>query len=368
MAFVILMLSQLVHADPVDWPSLVQTPNARLPAPNLGIKPLLVAPDGQPIATKAAWEKERQRLENAWRVQLGPSPAKPEQLDIRIEKTEHVDGYTRQLLHFAAEGDDRVRAYLLIPDGIKPGEKRPAVLVFHPTTRDTLNEPVGLAAKTWGALAVNLTKRGYVTLSPECYILKDPVGWAKGQAQALAQRRPGWTGLGKMTFDAGRCVDFLESVPAVDAKRIGCIGFSLGAKEVIYALAFEPRFAAGVANEPGVGLRMSNWFDAWYLTEKMKDKVPALENHQVVALIAPRPFLLLGGDNGSGNKNIADGDASWTMIQAVLPVYELLGAPDRIGFHNHRGGHDFPKAARGLAFRWLDSWLRWTPAADLVFD
>ena len=33
-------------------------------------------------------------------------------------------------------------------------------------------------------------------------ILKDPTGWAKGQAQALEKRRPGWTGLGKMTYDA----------------------------------------------------------------------------------------------------------------------------------------------------------------------
>src|SRR5207237_4512445 len=135
------------------------------------------------------------------------------------------------------EGDDRARAYLLLPANLKPTEKRPAIVVFHPTTHDTLKEPVGLGQRTDMALALQLTRRGYITLSPECYILKDP-GWAKGQAPALAKRRPGWTGMGKMTFDAGRCVDFLERLPQVDKERIGCIGHSLGAKEVLYAMAF----------------------------------------------------------------------------------------------------------------------------------
>ena len=79
-------------------------------------------------------------------------------------------------------------------------------------------------------------------------------------------------------------------------------------------MAFEPRYKVGVFNEGGIGLRMSNWTDPWYLTDKMKPHIPALEHHQVLALVAPRPFLILGGDS-------ADGDASWPFIQAVLPVY-----------------------------------------------
>ena len=207
------------------------------------------------------------------------------------------------------------------------------------------------------ALALHLVQRGYITLSPECYILKDPDGWAKGQAAALAQRRPGWTGLGKMTWDASRCIDFLETVPGVDRERIGCIGHSLGAKEVLYAMAFEPRYRVGVFNEGGIGLRMSNWTDAWYLTEKMKAHIPTMEHHQVLALVAPRPFLIQGGDS-------ADGDASWTFIKAVLPVYELHGAGDRVGLHNHKGKHTYPAEARQLGYRWIDHWLKFTPLKD----
>jgi dienelactone hydrolase len=324
---------------------------------DLGLRPLLRAEGGRPITTRAEWEKARQALRAEWLKRLGPAPERPAKLDARVGKAEDLDGYRRQLVHFRTEGDDFLRAWLLTPAGLKEGERRPAVVVFHPTTRDTLDEPAGLGQRKDMALAVHLARRGYVTLSPECYILKDPKGWAKGQAEALARRRPGWTGLGKMTFDASRCVDYLESLPAVDAARVGCIGHSLGAKEVLYALAFEPRYKAGVFSEGGIGLRMSNWTDPWYLTGRMRPHVPALENHQVMALAAPRPLLVVAGDS-------ADGDASWTFVKAVLPVYELYGAGDRVGLYNHHGKHTFPREARRLAYRWLDHWLAFKPLRD----
>jgi dienelactone hydrolase len=342
---------------PVDWPALVQKPYANQPVPDLGLRPLLVTAGGQRVETRVAWEEARGAIRDAWLTRLGPAPAKPDRLDVRVEKTEALDGYTRQLVSFASEGEDRITGYLLVPAGLKEGEKRPAVVVFHQTTRDMHLEPVGLGSKPELALALHLVQRGYVTLSPQCYILKD--GWARAQAAALEKRRPGWTGLGKMTFDASRCVDFLETVPAVNRERIGCIGHSLGAKEVLYAMAFEPRYQVGVFSEGGIGLRMSNWTDPWYLTEKMKPHIPTLENHQVLALVAPRPFLVIGGDD-------ADGDASWPFIKAVLPVYQLLGAGDRVGLVNHKSRHTFPREARRLAYHWLDFWLGFAPAKDEV--
>jgi dienelactone hydrolase len=358
-AILLLMSVGLGELPAIDWKELVQKPHADLPVPDLGLRPVLLTRDGKPITKKADWDQARQELHKTWLAQLGTAPQKPEKLDIRIEKTEKLDGYTRQLVSFASEGDDRIAAYLLVPAGLKEGEKRPAVVVFHQTTRDTLQEPVGLGKKPELALALHLVQRGYVTLSPECYILKDKEGWAKGQAVALAKRRPGWTGMGKMTFDASRCVDYLETLPAVDKERIGCIGFSLGAKEVLYAMAFEPRYKVGVFNEGGIGLRMSNWTDPWYFGDKIKPQIPTVEHHQVLALVAPRPFLVLGGDS-------ADGETSWPFVKAVLPVYELLLAGDRVGLHNHKGKHTFPKEARRLAYRWLDHWLEFKPVRDEV--
>jgi dienelactone hydrolase len=332
-----------------DWPALVQRPFEKLAIEDIGLKSLL--PDG--IKERQGWNQRRQELARQWRLRLGEPPMPAPSLEVKTESVETLHDHTRELLSFSSEGDDRIRAYLLKPRQLREGERRPAVVVFHQTTKDTLKEPVGLGSKPDLALALHLVRRGCVALSPECFIMKS--GGPRSQAEALSKRRPGWTGMGKMTFDASRCVDFLESQACVDKGRIGAIGHSLGAKEVLFAMAFETRYQAGVFSEGGIGLRMSNWTDPWYLTDQMKPQIPELENHQVMALIAPRPFLVVGGES-------ADGKASWTFVAAVRPVYDLLQASDRIGLYSHDHGHSFPAPAREVAYRWLDHWLqRHTP-------
>ncbi len=75
------------------------------------------------------------------------------------------------------------------------------------------------------------------------------------------------------------------------------------------------------------------------------------ENHEVLALVAPRAFLLLAGDS-------AVDDRSWAFIQAVRPVYELLGAPQNIGWLDHHLGHAYPPEARAVAEGFLDQHLK----------
>lgn len=71
----------------------------------------------------------------------------------------------------------------------------------------------------------------------------------------------------------------------------------------------------------------------------------------MLALIAPRAFLLLAGDS-------ADNDRGWAFIQAVRPVYELLGAPANIGWLNHHQGHRYGPEARAAAEEFLDQHLK----------
>jgi dienelactone hydrolase len=173
----------------------------------------------------------------------------------------------------------------------------------------------------------------------------------KGNVARVQQRHPNWTGMARMTWDGVRAVDFLESLPNVDKKRIGGFGHSLGAKEVLYAAAFDERYKAAVFSEGGIGLGFSNWEAVWYLGPRIKQPGFALENHQVLALIAPRPFLLLAGES-------ADSDRSWAFIDAARPVYQLLGTPQNIGWLNHRKGHSYPPEARVAAEKFLDMYLK----------
>jgi hypothetical protein len=159
------------------------------------------------------------------------------------------------------------------------------------------------------------------------------------------------TGMAKMLYDATRAVDLLASMEDVDARRIGAIGHSLGAKEVLYLAAFDERIRAAVSSEGGIGLTYSNWDAPWYLGPSSHLPDFGLDHGQVLALIAPRAFLLIGGDS-------ADGDRSWPYIAEAMPVWKLTGAADAVGLLNHRRGHAYPPEARSVAEAWLEEFLR----------
>ena len=148
-----------------------------------------------------------------------------------------------------------------------------------------------------------------------------------------------------MLFDAQRAVDVLESLEEVDSSRIGTIGHSLGAKEAFYLGAFDDRVGAIVSNEGGIGIEMSNWDDVWYLGKDIHEF--GHQHHEVLALAAPKPFLLIGGDG-------YDGEKSRPYIEAVKPVYGLYNEQQNLALKNHREGH----SAGPTAEKWTYDWMK----------
>jgi len=163
-------------------------------------------------------------------------------------------------------------------------------------------------------------------------------------------RHPGSKGMAKMLFDAMVAVDVLAALPEVDPKRIGTIGHSLGAKEVLYLAAFDDRIQAAVSSEGGIGTRQSNWHDSWYLGPDILRSDFGHEHHELLALAAPRPFLLVGGES-------VDGARSWPFIEAALPVYRLYGQPARVGLLRHTKGHTVPPETAPRVYEWLETYL-----------
>ncbi len=328
-----------LQAPPVRWPTN---------APQLSA--LLVDSQGKPITSKAGWLKRRAGLKAQWQAVLGEFPGHKAPLKTEVAATEDLDGFTRQLVRYQVEDGLYTDGYLLTPKPLKG--RLPAVVVFHPTTPLQAKGVAGLAPEypeeKWQG--VQLVRRGYVVWCPRNYIETPGAHWA-GNAAHVRARHPTWTGMTRMVWDAIRAADFVESLPYVDPKRIGCLGHSLGGKEALYAMAFDERYKAGVSSEGGIGLKFSNWDAPWYLGVRITHPGFDLENHQVLALVAPRAFLLLAGDS-------ADSDRSWAFIQAVMPVYQLLGAPRNIGWWDHHQGHRYSPEARAVAEEFLDQHLR----------
>ena len=110
---------------------------------------------------------------------------------------------------------------------------------------------------------------------------------------------------------------------------------------------------AAVSCEGGVGISLGNWDAAWYLGPQVKSPDFGHDHHELIALIAPRALLVIGGEKSDGAK-------SWPYIEANLDLWRALGAPDGIGLLRHTFGHDFPPPGpqREQVYGWLDHWLR----------
>jgi hypothetical protein len=332
-------------AGDVPWLTEVQTPPAVLPSDAPRLASLLIDAQGEPITSRDAWLEHRQNLRQAWLQTLGIWQRPEQPPEFQIQSTDRVDNVVRRLIAFETEPGIAVDAYLLMP--AQPRGRLPGVVVFHSTVDYTIRQGAGLEGPLEAAWGLRLAQRGFVVLCPRCFLWDGPPppNYAERVEQHKA-RHPEARGIAKMLFDAQTSLDLLASLPEVDPARLGAAGHSLGAKETLYLAAFDDRIKAAVSSEGGIGTKFSNWDAPWYLGPGELGR----EHHELLGFIAPRAFLLIGG-------NSADGARSWPFVASALEAYRLFGQPCRVGLFNHGQGHTIPPLAERRVYEWLQAYL-----------
>lgn len=255
----------------------------------------------------------------------------------------------RKLIRYESEPGSTTEAYIVRPVDCPRG--RPGVVVFHSTVPYSILQPAGLRGASEKAFGSYLAKQGYVTICPRNYLWKTNVEQdiSRGVSRHRARHQRA-LGMAKMLHDGQTALDVLANLPEVNRERLGAVGHSLGAKQVLYLAAFDTRIKCAVASEGGVGKYMSNWHADWYLGKHFVFNQSALDHHQLLATVAPRPLLLIGG-------NADDGVPSETYVQAARQVYNLFESGDRLKFANHGQGHKVPPAALDWIRHWFEKWL-----------
>src|SRR4051812_9214271 len=342
------------------------------PAPEPGAEttPLLsplARPDGTIIGTAAEWYKtNRPRLVSLWTSILGKINPAPQDRkwfgDIRQAQEQSrrdQDGYTRVDLDIPIETDFVQRHLLLLPKGQGSGPF-PVVIAWTSSTPD-YREP----EQWWGAY---LARHGYVVLTSWAFIRNYREGTRGKWAAELVYKRFGhWLGMGKMVHDVVREIEYLRTLPQVDPRRIGFMGFSLSAKTAVYVAAFNPDVKVTIAVDPHIAVNGgTNWYAPWYLDwhHKFDDirtpdyPIPELrgtvqsllnpdpgrpgfehDHQELLALAAPRAFLLIGGSQSEDGGGDSDDLESWAYFNRAKAVYKLLGVPDRLQFCSTNNGH-----------------------------
>lgn len=319
------------------------------------------------VNSPADWQARKKVLRDRY-LALIRDDQKPPKPPLAIETHDSVtvdECYTRHLVSYAVEADERAHAYLAVPKGLTG--PAPAVIVLHGTNKEANRGVAGLSPGYQLPMLDDLARRGYVVIAPEHFVAghrTPPEG--PYETGRFYEKHPEWTAVGKFTFEHSIAVDLLASRKEVDATRIGAVGHSLGGHGAFFLAAYDPRIKASGCNCAASFFRHNKTVDAWsrdhwYIYFKhirpglMEGRLPPIDMHEIISLIAPRAFLDISGLN--------DGDPL-TQRQRVLmnlklmDVYELEGTPQNFAFYVHGQGHSGQSDAKALLYAWLDKHLR----------
>ena len=321
----------------------------------------------EPMRTKANWDRRRAEILEGMKQVMGPLPGAQKRcpLDVRIEEEVDCGDYVRRFLSYAAEPNERVPAYLLIPKAAltNPAARLPAVLALHQTHNAGQKVVVGLGNSTNDEYGVALAQRGFVVLAPPYTMLADY--WP--DVTALGYR----SGTMKAIWNNIRGLDLLASLPFVKTNRgFGTIGHSLGGHNSVFTAVFDERLTV-VASSCGLD-SFTDYYDGdpknwrpergWCQTRYM----PALTNYagrlteipfdfpELIGALAPRTCFI--------NAPLGDTNFRWRSVDAVAaaarPVYELHGASEKLIVEHPDCGHLFPPTMRERAYQLLETTLK----------
>ena len=187
---------------------------------------------------------------------------------------------------------------LLLPKGLKAGEKRPVVVCQHglegrPT--DTFLDD----HRAYHDFAAKLCEQGYITFAPQnCYIFKDRFRTLQRKANSI-----GNTLFSIIVPQHQQIVNWLKTQPNVDAERIAFYGLSYGGKSAMRIPALVEDYCLSICSADfnewvrKVSSTRDNFSYAWTGEYEIFEwNLGSTFNYaEMAALICPRPFMVERG-------------------------------------------------------------------------
>lgn len=326
------------------------------------------------ITKKSQWAEKREQILDSMQSAMGKLPTSKglPPFDIEVRETLEEKNYKRLTIALTVAPNEKVYAYLYLPAAKNGQKKFPAMLALHETDDRGKKSPDGDGSrpdpqtKSNLAYGKELAERGYVVIAPDYPSF--------GDAKVYDFKNDRYeSGTMKAIFNHIRCIDYLQTRAEVDPARIGVIGHSLGGHNAMFVGAFDARLKVVVAScgwtlfdfynvgaaAKAHGGRLGPWAQDRYMPlirtkyNLAPERIP-FDFDQVITAIAPRAFFSNSpvGDSNFDVKGVEKGIAS------ARKVYELQKAPGHLQLRTPDAGHDFPKATREEAYRFIDDILR----------
>ena len=179
----------------------------------------------------------------------------------------------------------------------------------------------------------------------------------------------GMRAIGAWGWGASRVMDYFESDPQIDKKKVALVGHSRGGKASLWAAAQDQRFAMCITNCSGstgaalarrqfgervrrINTSFPHWFNTNYKKYNDHEELLPVDQHMLIALIAPRPVYATNASEDLW----ADPTGTFLSLKNAEDVYNLYGLKSKLpnvppglntpiiefplAYHNREGKHD----------------------------
>lgn len=179
----------------------------------------------------------------------------------------------------------------------------------------------------------------------------------------------GMRAIGAWGWGASRVMDYFETDPQIDSKRVAITGHSRGGKASLWTAANDQRFALCISNCSGntgaalarrqfgervkvINTAFPHWFNTNYKKYNDHEELLPVDQHMLISLISPRPVYatnasedLWADPKGTflSLKNAEDVYALYNLKSKLPGVPPGLNTPlidSPLAYHNREGKHD----------------------------
>lgn len=308
-------------------------------------------------------------------------PPEPESYDVQLLSSEKRNGYEAQKILFNVSEWSRIPAYLLIPEGKGPF---PAIIMLHDhgahfsIGKEKMVRPFDVSnevladADDWAKRCYDeqytgdyFAANGYVVLAIDALFWgergrKEGTDYDAQQALAsnLLQMGTSWGGV--ITMDDVRSAEFLATLPQVDPKKIGSLGFSMGAHRSWMLSATTDQIAASASicwmNTTEHLMTLTNNQNKGGSAYSMI--IPGIRRYMdyphVASIACPKPSLFFNGtrDKLFPVEGVKDAYAEMEI------VWKSQQAKDKLVTKIWDEQHFFNKSMQKETLDFFDKWLK----------
>ena len=324
------------------------------------------------FSAPAAFDRSAEAYRKDWTEFLRVPYRADLPLNVKTVKVRAFPGYTAYRVWFDTVPGVQAYGILLVPKKAGP---KPALICVHghagtpEIVAGFLSDEV-LQNNIYRVFGRTAVERGYVAWGPLIWNHyseeHEPQEGPRAQGRDLLHKKALLTGRTLMGLEVAklrRALDYLRTLPDVDAERIGIYGLSKGGHYTLYTAGVETRVKAVV---------VSGWFNdrlkklTWprneanptpFLTRThrseyyLPDLLDRFGDAELAWMIAPRPLMIEAG-TADNSVNI---DFARAEFGRVTEVYKRLGIGERARFASFTGPHQIDGKE---SFPFLDRWLK----------